>query len=123
MSLIGNYNAFTSWSATAAAPAQTYNSNNTVPYVAPAPPPVITNNTTGTTTVLDAAFIEQIVRRNQENIYESTKKQTINELYKDGTEIYQTAEDVKENHYTKTQADVTTDAHRELTDGHQDLPS
>jgi len=78
-SLIGNSDAFTSWSSnipeTINAP--TYDDTQPTPYIAPTPPPVITNVNTGTTTTLDSDFIDQIVRRNQENIYDSTKAQKI----------------------------------------------
>jgi len=79
VSLIGNSDAFTSWSSnipeTINAP--TYDDSQATPYIAPTPPPVITNVNTGTTTTLDSEFIDQIVRRNQENIYDSTKAQQI----------------------------------------------
>ena len=78
-SLIGNSDAFTSWSSnipeTINAP--TYDDSQATPYIAPTPPPVITNVNTGTITTLDSEFIDQIVRRNQENIYDSTKAQKI----------------------------------------------
>jgi len=77
MSLIGNHDAFTSWSPTVVLPTQTYDNTQEVPFVAPQAPIVVTNPDTNVGTVLDSEFIEQIVRRNQENIYDSTKQQHI----------------------------------------------
>ena len=77
MSLIGSHDAYTSWSATVVLPTQTYDNSQDVQYVAPQAPVVVTNPTTNVGTVLDSDFIEQIVRRNQENIYDSSKAQKI----------------------------------------------
>ena len=77
MSLIGNHDAYTSWSPTVVLPTQTYDNSQQTPYVAPQAPVVVTNPTTNVGTVLDSDFIDQIVRRNQENIYDSTKQQHI----------------------------------------------
>ena len=92
VSLIGSSDAYTSWSPTQKhITPPTYNSGGG--YIAPAAPPVITHPTTNETTTLDHEFIDNIVRKNQQNIYESSSTlnhfvglSKFNELeYLDGT--------------------------------------